>query len=70
MCETRALAPTLCLIKIKIDQGPKCQTTNFESITEMFRESPPKYKNRKEFPYMLPKAQKIEQELTCVLISS
>jgi hypothetical protein len=56
--------------KIKIDQGPKCQTANFETATEMYRESLPKYKHRNKFLYILPKAQEIEQELTCVIISA
>jgi hypothetical protein len=70
MCETRALAPTLCKNKIKIDQPPKCQTVNFESSTEIYRESPPKYKHRKEFMYKVPESQEIGQELTRVIIST
>jgi hypothetical protein len=56
--------------KIKIDQGPKCQTIKFETSTEMYREIPPNCKHRKEFLYMLPKAQEIDQELTSVIIST
>jgi hypothetical protein len=68
--EARGLAPTLSKNKIKIDQGPKCQPINYESTTEMGRQIPPKYQHRNEFLYVLPKAQEIKQELTCVIIST